>query len=179
MTADPRDTVSEFTEMTDGELAQMTGAFFRAIGLGAVAGGGLFLLVTMPAGLMMIMSDGEPAGLLVSVLPLIVALFGTLAGMICLGLPLTGLLRYLGQERAAIYTTVGLVGGFLLPGLISAMFDAGDYSATIAFAVFVGLFGAIAGSVTANTWGTYRESVANRDPDEPDLSTNPFHEMIY
>ncbi|WP_338242414.1 hypothetical protein [Aurantiacibacter hainanensis] len=182
MTADPRDRVSDFTEITDEELALLIGTFFRAIGWGAVAGGGVFLVGTVPLGLAMLVGDGEPRGLLVALLPLGIAFAGALAGMTLIGLPLTAFLRHFRREQTAIYATIGIIGGVLLPVLFAGWFEGEFNGGSIGAGLFLGLFGAMAGGVTGNIWGNYRESLARPDSqpvDETEDTTNPYHDMIY
>ena len=179
MTADPREQISDFTEMTDEELAKLIGSFFRAIGWGAVAGSGFFLVFTVPFGLATLIADGESGGLLVAVLPLAIAFAGTLAGMIFLGLPLTALLRHLKGERVGFYSAMGIFGGLLLPMAFLALLEGEFNSGSVALGIFLGPFGAMAGGVCANIWGAYRVSLAQNDSDKADSPTNPYHDMIY
>ncbi len=182
MTADPRDSISEFTEMTDEEMSQLIGSLFRAIGWGAFAGGGFFLILTIPAAMLGIVNTGKPAALLFAIFPLAVALAGTAIGMIVIGLPLTALLRHFRREQAPTYARVGMVAGGLLPFTILSLAKGTD-SAALALSLFFGLFGTIAGGVTGNIWGEFRESRYAFDTppedDEPYAPTNPFHDMIY
>ncbi|MWV28815.1 hypothetical protein [Aurantiacibacter rhizosphaerae] len=179
MTADPRNTVSEITEITDKELGLMIGSFFRATGWGAVAGGGFFLVFTVPAGLTAMISQGDPQGLLLGLLPLGIALAGTLIGMLLIGLPLTALLRQFRRERAPIFAAVGMVGGLVLPMLFAALLEGAFNSGTLWIGFFFGLFGALAGGVCGKIWGSYREDVARAADGPEGAPTNPFHDMIY
>ncbi len=179
MTADPRDTISDFTEMTDRELSAIFGSFFRAIGWGAVAGGGFFMVFTVPFGLTLLIADGEPRGLIVALLPLGIAFAGTLIGMIGIGLPLTMLLRYLGRELLRIYSITGIVGGLLLPLLIIASLEGAFSSSGVSLGIFLGPFGAMAGGVCGHIWGSYREDIARAAEGPENTPTNPYHDMIY
>ncbi|GAA5047039.1 hypothetical protein GCM10023208_03040 [Erythrobacter westpacificensis] len=178
MTADPHELVSDFTEMTDRELAMMIGAFFRAIGWGALAGGGFLLIFTVPIGLAMLIGDGEPGGLVVAFLPLGLALAGTLLGMLAFGLLVTFLLRHFGREEASIYAGAGIVGGILECVLFSAWLMGGFNSSLFFAALFPGLFCAFAGAVAGGVWGAHREERV-RQATDPEHPTNPYHDMIY
>ena len=179
MIADPQAQISDFTEMTDEELGLLIGSFFRAIGWGAVAGSGFFLVFTVPASVIALAGEGDPRVLLFGLLPLLIGLAGSLSGMIVIGLPLTALLRHMQRERAAIYTATGTLGGFAIPLLCVGWFEGEFNSGILGTGLFLGLFGAIAGGVTAKIWGRYRESLAHipAEPEEP--TANPYHEMIY
>lgn len=182
MTADPRDQISEFSEMTDEELALLIGSFFRAIGFGALAGGGFFLIFTLPFGIAAAFGDTGPAALLFALLPLGVALAGTLSGMLLIGLPLTALLSHLRWERARTYSAAGFVGGIAMTVLFAGWLGEGFDAATLAAGFALSIFGAAAGGVTGNIWGSYREGLATHDTapgEEPDHPANPYHEMIY
>ncbi|RIV86754.1 hypothetical protein [Aurantiacibacter zhengii] len=165
--------------MTDEELAMFIGSFFRSIGWGAVAGSGFFLAFTVPAGVIAMAAEGDPRGLLLGLLPFLIGLAGSLAGMIAIGLPLTALLRHMQRERAAIYTAIGTLGGFAMPLLFAGWFEGEFNSGSLWAGLFLGLFGAIAGGVTGNIWGRYRDGIAQHRHDETEPSTNPYHEMIY
>ena len=176
MTADPHDTVSDFSEIPDGELLRMIGSFFRATGWGAIAGGGFFMVFTVPFGLITLIAEGEPGGILVALLPLGIAFTGTLAGMIGLGIPLTALLSHLECERLGIYSAIGIFGGLLLPAFFAAWLDGSFNSGSVSVGIFLGPFGAMAGGVCGNVWGAYRVTLADQ---ETAPSANPFHDMIY
>lgn len=181
MTVDPRDAISDFTEMTDEELLRMFGSFFRAIGWGAAAGGGIFLFLTVPIGIAMLFDGEIPSAAIVSLLPLLAAGAGTLIGMIVIAIPLTFLLRHMGCERAKYYARCGMIAGALLPFAVLTLLGFG--LEMIGVAVFLGVFGAMAGRMSGTVWGDFRQSLYEvetlGEADGRDPATNPFHDMIH
>lgn len=179
MNVDPEPATPPLLEMSGQEMAPMIGAFFRAVGWGSVAGSGLFLILTVPFGLVALIGDGEPGGLFVSLLPLALGFAGTFCGMIILGLPLTALLGRLGLERQGIYVTAGILGGLLLPMLFAVLFEGSFNSGSATLGIFLAWFGAMAGGVSGHIWGSYREDLTRAAEGTEEPPINPYHDMIY
>ena len=184
MTADPRDRISEITEINDSFPADGIFVFCKAVWWGSLAAAGALLIFTVPIGIL-VLFDGEAAGFYIAVLPLLVSGAGTLAGMVLIGLPLTAFLHHIGRETLANYSGIGAAIGFVLPALFLLVTE-GVEPILLPAGLFLGLFGMIAGGVAALHWGEYRQSQASREdaPDEfGDVGTephaNPFHDMIH
>jgi hypothetical protein len=135
--------------------------FARAVWWGGVAGGGPFMILTVP---MMLFSLSEIApsdalsALFFAFLPLVIASVGTLAGMLAVGLPLTAMMRGNKPEAAYPYSLAGMGAGFVIPYLIFAF--ATGWSIEIAVGgLFLAVPGLLAGTTAATMWGAWREQV--------------------
>lgn len=150
-------------------------AFYKAVWSGALVGGGAFLLLTVPIGLGMII-DGEVAiGLPMTVLPLLIAGAGTLAGMLLIGLPATFIFAQYPPERSGQYKALGLIGGLLLPGAVMLAFGSTTLELLYGGGV-LGLFGAFAGLTAGTIWGDWREQGA---PEPEGQHPNPIHDLLF
>jgi hypothetical protein len=181
MTADPRDSVSEITEIADRNVLLHARALLKAAWWGALSSGGLLLVFTIPIGFG-VAADGEVvAGLSLTLFPLALAFAGAVAGTILVGLPATAILRDLRLESSAGYALIGLLAGAALPVLLITILEGWDDARGGAGLIF-GAFGAIAGGVTGNIWGNFREGhvAEGSGPDSsPEKPSNPFHDMIH
>lgn len=128
-------------------------AFFRAVGIGALAGAGPVLLLTFPLGLL---SSGDPNGnifgIWIAILPLVVSFSADLCASVFVGLPTFYFLKETNTESVERYTSVGFFAGGL-PSIAFALLDTSSF-----FIVTVGILGVVAGGVTGNIWGKFRES---------------------
>ena len=151
-------------------------AFRTAVLAGTMAGGGPFLLVTLPGGIVTMLRGDILAGLLLALFPVIVTALLTLIGMTLVALPLTALLRRTGRERKAFYVLAGAATAVPLALLATAALT-GTGAALSSFGLFFAYAGALAGAVTGTVWGDWRMTMqAETDPDRP---TNPIHDLIY
>lgn len=181
MTADPREEISEITEIDDRIFTAAIRAFLRAVKWGAIAGGGIWLLMTVPIGVGMALDGEAGPGLGVALMPLAIAGAGSLAGMLLIGLPLTALLRELRNERCATYALVGMIAGFIAPSLVVALLENFNPFES-SFGLFLGIFGAISGGVAGHVWGSWREQLQPQPEPasaEPTPSPNPIHDLLF
>jgi hypothetical protein len=129
-------------------------ALLRAWFWGSVTGGALFLLLTVPLAIMSIGQTSVATTLLVALMPILVAGAVTGPAIVLLGLPLTVLLAHLGRESPGLYLAAGFGLGLALPiGIVFSM--GGDGSGA-----WLSIFGAVAGTVAAGIWGSWRQRVA-------------------
>jgi hypothetical protein len=128
--------------------------FLRAGFWGSVAGGGPFMLLTVPIAVLDRPWTEPVMNFWVAILPLAICAAFVFSALLCLGLPLTAFLSHVGRERADTYALGGAVLGALLP--IPASYATGDGGAGIFFAIP----GTISGLVTAMVWGRWRENLA-------------------
>ncbi|KLE34520.1 hypothetical protein [Aurantiacibacter luteus] len=143
-------------------------------------GGGLFLIASVPIGIGM-MTDGELAhGLLVALLPLLIAAGGTCAGMVFVGLPATSLIMEEPPETRRRYERVGALGGAVLPTLALIIVEGSDPLFVGVGGFFLGCFGALAGLTAGSVWGRWRESLAQRPAaTTPAAPINPIHDLLF
>lgn len=174
-TAEPRDTISEITEIGDTTREDITRAFFASLGWSALAG--TLVLVS----LMIVFSPDPSQGLVQAIMGglLFVGFFATiltLAGMIAIVLPVTLLLKLLGLEYRAIYIALGAAFGF---AVMATLFEVWRWPSAEMFTLPAA--GAMAGIVCGYRWGGFRERVGKRSRHDPPQrqSTNPFHDMIH
>ncbi len=179
MTTDPRAPVSEITEIDEYAIAPHFRAFFRATLWGGFAGGGVFLLLTVPIGISLLIDGEIGGGISFALLPLIISGIGTLAGMVLIGLPLTIFLREYSREFQRTYAIVGAIGGLLLPTIFFGFLDGFHVETLGSAAITLGMFGVLAGGVAGNVWGSWRASLAAARSPDGDPPTNPFHDMIH
>ena len=171
MTRQSPDRISVITEITDhcGEGALF--AFTRAWALGALAAAvpAAFLFV-LPFLISLFDGDGfDPQGLTLLLVPLLVCGTITLVGMVAIGLPVTAILARRVKESPRIYAACGAVAGAFLP--LAICLALGSWEAGLFFAVF----GTIAGTTAALSWGRWRMSLRH----DATPRENPFHDMIY
>lgn len=134
----------------------MTGsikAFARAVVVGACAGGGPFLLFTLPIALDRIGRNGFDEILFVATLPIQIAGATVFAAMILCGLPLTAWLAREEREDPQTYAAIGIGLGIAIPIVVFTALD----STGLGF-FFAGP-GSFAGFVTARSWGRWREKI--------------------
>ncbi|MFB0612875.1 hypothetical protein [Aurantiacibacter poecillastricola] len=180
MTDNPRDGVSEITEIADIAPLNSIAAFCKAWLWGTFAGGGLFLVLTVPLGIAFAIDGLLLTGLLFAAYPILISGAVTLAAMLVIGLPLTAALHRAARETVATYEKAGAVFGFLLPVLALPVFDAEP-----GFSLFFAIFGLFAGLFAAHRWGRWRvslrrEQVRKREAERPiEQPANPYHDMIY
>lgn len=130
-------------------------AFARAVFWGSLAGGGPFMLITVPVALQM--PVWSPGVLWLAVMPLVIAAAVVALATAFLGLPLTAWLANREDENRMPYVLAGLGLGTLLPiALIPALFGGWEAGA------FLALPGAFAGTVTGASWGRWRERIAEQ-----------------
>lgn len=172
MSAEPDPRISQITEISGIRH------FTYAVLAGTLAGGSIFLVITLPVGVGIAIEGRILRGLVVVFFPLAISGVGTLAGAVLVGLPVTAALRRCRRERAEYFTTIGILAGFLLPGMLLAAVE--SHGDTIVFAsLFLGLFGSLAGMATGTVWGQWRESLHPASPGTTDKPANPFHEIIH
>lgn len=174
MTADPQASISVSSEMPDIRSLQHVGAFLRATVLGAVAGGGPYMVFTVPIGGGFLAGTDLGLFVLMSLYPVLIATAVTLVAALVFGLPLTTVLRRSGEESARLYALLGLLLGFLIP-LALLLF------ATWEPALFLAPGGLIAGGVTGFVWGRWREccqqnrQAETAEPGHP----NRIHDLLF
>ena len=166
--------ISVITEMTDdcGERALF--AFARAWALGALSAAvpAAFLFI-LPSLIALFHGDGfDPRGLMLVLVPLFVSGTITLVGMVAIGLPLTVILARRGNECPRIYAACGAGAGALFP--LAVGLALGSWAGGF----FLAVFGMVAGTTAARSWGRWRSSL-RQDEAPGDLHENPFHDMIY
>lgn len=151
----------------------------RAVCLGALAGGGPFLLITVPASLATLLDTPPDTGMLLAVFfgvsPLLYAAMASFAGLVIFGFPLTAWLHRLGKESARTYRFAGLSIGFLLPLWIVALLT-GFAGNLLPFGLLLAVLGAAAGQTTAAVWGSWRESMAAEDQSGSPNHPNRLHD---
>ena len=143
--------------MKDGILA-----FVRAVSWGSLAGGGPFLIITVPISLQT-SEWWQTEALWLAVMPMVVAAAVVALTATFLGLPLTAWLARQQDEDRMTYVVAGLGSGILVPiALVLALFGDWEMGAILAIP------GAFAGTVTGTSWGRWREKVAaRRDAENP------------
>ena len=136
-------------------------AFIRAVLWGSIAGGGPFMVLTLPIAITGTdWSQPDPMAIWVAFIPMIIAGGIVASAAVCIGLPLTAWLAFAEAERQHTYVWAGLGLGALLPLAVALLLDGGSVIAYLA------LPGALAGAATARVWGGWREKVTRR-PAEP------------
>ncbi|MGB3795741.1 MAG: hypothetical protein WA957_05500, partial [Alteraurantiacibacter sp.] len=82
---------------------------------------------------------------------------------------------------AKYYARCGMIAGALLPFAVLTLLGFG--LEMIGVAVFLGVFGAMAGRMSGTVWGDFRQSLYEvetlGEADGRDPATNPFHDMIH
>jgi hypothetical protein len=134
-------------------------ALVRAVWWGGLAGGALFLVLTVPLGIIAAISGEYAEGVLLAMAPILLAGAGTLAGALVVGLPLTLLLDCMKRESIEAYVAAGLVGGMALPAL--ALYWIGGEQSL--FAIIPGM---LAGAAAAMSWGGWREQLQQPEVQE-------------
>ncbi|MCB2067020.1 MAG: hypothetical protein KDE15_10330 [Erythrobacter sp.] len=184
MTEQLQDRVSDFSEIDESPFSPHVIAFARAVLWGTIAGGGIFLLVSVPVAIAALIDGYIVQAVGVALLPLGISGAGTLAGMLLLGLPVTAILHALNRETARNYALAGTVLGLVSPAAMMAI--AGDSDETlIGFGMFLGLFGLMAGGVSSNIWGQWRQACAAQREvaavftDQADPHPNPIHDLLF
>ena len=175
MTNELQDEISEIPEITEYEPGQGGVHFIAALGWGSLAGtGGLMVaiaLLELPGANLADLFGGM---IFVSIF---VAMF-SLAGMVVIGLPVTLLLRAVGEERQVLYAVLGAVAGF---AVLAVMMEFPRYGITEEL-ILPGS-GALAGFASAWRWGRWREQVATARQQErnapPEKRDNPIHDLIH
>jgi hypothetical protein len=151
----------------------------RAVCWGALAGGGPFLIITVPVSLAALFDDSlgaeKPLVLFFAVSPLLCAALASFAGLVFIGMPLTTYLHRLGEESARTYRAAGLGFGFLLPLLVAALLT-GFSGDLFPFGLLFAALGAAAGRTTAAVWGSWRESIAAGHKTESTDHPNRYHD---
>lgn len=128
-------------------------AFIRAVMLGAMAGGGPFLVLMMLIALNGIGRDGFGEILFGATLPILIAGATVLAAMMLFGLPLTAWLAREQREEVHTYAAFGIGLGIAIPIVVFTTLD------SVGTALFLAVPGAFAGFVTARSWGRWREKI--------------------
>ena len=123
--------------------------FAMAVLWGTTAGGGPFLLLTVPVALVEMYRLPHWA-LYFATVPLLVAGLATMMAMLIIGVPLTLWLRHRGLEQCAIYTLLGANTGLVLPILLGWITDE-------PMGFYLSFPGLIAGTAAAYRWGRWRE----------------------
>lgn len=134
----------------------MTGsikAFARAVWLGALTGGGPFLLLTVPLAIATFSQDRWSDTLFVAPLPVLIAGAVVLAAMVLFGLPLTAWLTRQYSETVQAYATFGISLGIAIPFVVFTAME------SVGAGMFFAVPGAFAGFVAARSWGRWREQV--------------------
>lgn len=124
--------------------------FAKSVMVGALAGAGpmLFITVLIAAGSLPKGLNGDGnllPSLWLALLPLIVSTPLVLGASLCVGLPLTYVLRRKGWESLNAYCGAGALVGFLLPIVILLIMAAPA-------GYWMALLGAFSGVVTGRTW---------------------------
>lgn len=152
--------------------------FFRAVVIGALCGGGVVLLLTIPLGIGTAFADGNIGeGLYLAILPLLIAGSGTLAGMVLIGLPATLILAEYPPETAGTYGNIGMTAGMLAPSIVFLVFSDGDFAIALTGGMFFGPFGLFAGLGAGLSWGGWRETLVTEEPDP--TPANPIHDLLF
>lgn len=141
----------------------------RAVGWGSVAGGGPFLLLTVPISIAVMFDKANwrledlISMLLLLALPLIIAAAIVIPAFVLIGLPLTWLFRRLRIGPDERYGLIGALVGLLIPvafGLLAGMEWVG-----INFAIIP--LGGLSGGITAHLWAqalaSYRDDCVEPD----------------
>ncbi|WAT17372.1 hypothetical protein OZN62_10605 [Aurantiacibacter sp. MUD11] len=175
MTADPRDTISEITEIEDGFVSAHLAATCVSVVWAALAGS-----IVMTAVLVAGASQSLPTvlgamfgGLMFT---MIFALLFASIGMLAIGLPVTLALRFMRLESVAAYTVLGTITG---AGMLLLLFG-NPHIAGWQDLLFPAA-GALSGAVGAYKWGQFRLRFTGEDQRRlsAERPENPFHEMIH
>jgi hypothetical protein len=134
-------------------------AFARAVLWGSLAGGGPFLLLTVPVAIES-PQWGRPEAIWIAAMPIAIAAAVVALAAAFFGVPLTAWLARQDDESRLAYVIAGLGVGALLPIALVAMLF-GDAEA----GAFLAIPGAFAGAVTGASWGRWREQVAGKAAD--------------
>lgn len=133
-------------------------AFAKAVLTGAFAAGSPLLLISVPAGIVLLFDFGDPMGglngLLIAAFPLLITLPIVLGASILIGLPLTYLLSRAGRDQGELYVVAGLFFGGVLPVAISIL--AGQAAGGL---FYFAIPGSLGGAVTGWSWGRYRDAL--------------------
>lgn len=126
----------------------------RAVGWGALVGGGPYMVMTLPIGLIGLFNSEILRGLYFAFIPLVIALAVTLSAAVLIGLPLTAILHHLHRESRLVYGSSGVLFGIAIP-LIFLLLTEDNTTVGIIMA----LSGGVAGMTTGTLWGGWREKV--------------------
>ena len=127
-------------------VAGLKAAFF-----GSLIGTSIPLLFTIYFGLGLI-SDGIAEGLLVMVLPILIAFPATLIALAIFGLPLTLWLQKRRVESRRVYLSAGAIAGGVVPAII-LWFWMGAFGLVIM--IIGAAVGVVTGSMTGMFWWRY------------------------
>ena len=124
----------------------------KSVAVGAIAGGGLPLIVTVPLGLSGAFEHmtSWPAAIYIATLPLLVSLAFVLPSLVIVGFPMSIALRKLNAESYDTYVACGVAFGLLEPAAVLVVIGATD-------GYWMCLFGALAGAATADMWWRSQE----------------------
>lgn len=182
MTADPRQRISDITEMPDNNLGDDIGNILASVGWATLTGTvAMTLAVLLTTPMATGASAGAIAGIIFAVLlssSIATALISTI-GVLLVGLPVAFIMRAMRLESVAAYTAIGFILGLAI--LTVAFIDWGDHDWR--GLVFVSP-GAIAGAACAYRWALYRTSRPDpatelADADEPEPPANPIHDLLF
>jgi len=132
-------------------MSKSAKAFVRAAWWGALAGGGPFMVLTVPVAIGAMDEAAFVEPIYIALLPLLIAGSATLAGLVVIGLPLTWLLHRLRKESRKAYILLGGAAGFALPGVVLGFMEG-----AMGASVLLGIPGVLAGAVSGYVWGTWR-----------------------
>lgn len=127
----------------------------RAVGWGSVAGGGPFLLLTVPISIAVMFDqtawrlEALPFIPLLAVFPLVVAAAIVVPAFVVIGLPVTWLFRRLHIQPDERLGLIGALTGILVPVAFGVLTDAEFVGMNFAIIPLGGLSGAVTGIVWA------------------------------
>jgi hypothetical protein len=138
-------------------------AFFKAVAIGGIAGGGPFMLLTVPLGIDSLIDSQVEVSILEAVyvmaLPVLISIPVVLAFSIVIGLPLTIAFCKAGVDKGAHYVAAGTIFG-AAPFVVASTMTP-DATPLLVLSVF----GALAGSASGWTWGRHRDEVTKPAPE--------------
>lgn len=175
MTADPRERVSEITEIYDNPAEEHIYGVFASVGWTTFVG-------TVAMSLTIAFSSAWPWQALLQAIfggfifiGIAVAIFSML-GLLVVGVPISFALRAMRKEGVATYAVVGALAG---GATLAAVFEVDNFrdGGSLAFVAV----GALCGAVCGFRWGRFRLAFISRKRRDPatNESTNPFHDMIH
>ena len=175
MTADPREPISDFTEITGrrcaGNLLHFLYAGIAGSFVAAIPG----LLLTIPTALELLEYVTPAEAARTAAAPLLIAATVTFAGMVVFGLPTTVYLARCAQETPMNYTLPALLLGGAIP-FFTLLATAGGFGLAAFFAI-LGMFAATTASLI---WANWRKRLAGwRRREQTNPPTNPFHDMTH
>ncbi|WP_271078865.1 hypothetical protein [Aurantiacibacter sp. MUD61] len=149
-------------------------AFGVAVAAGTMAGGGPWLLLSIPLAIDRLGTIGLLDAIRVMLAPLLFGAPFALLGMLTVGLGATRLLHHNSRESMLSYLAAGVIGGAII-ALLFVLILSGELTEYPLFAIFSVLGGAGA----SLTWGRHRMRLKRLREKARAEPANPIHDLLF